>query len=509
MMDGLTYLQSYPYNSTEQIISRFLPNIFTARALNELNIEDSELSAGLDTEIESAIQDLVNRQNQDGGWGYWPGEKSSVFVTAYALWGLSTADEEGYTVPQRTLQGAIDYIERSFVAPDRIESEWQLNEISFMLFVLSEIGEGDPGRTSTLYDVRERLGLYGKGFLAMTLANLQAEGIRDPRIDTILDDLYGASNVTGTSTWWQEDGIDFHNLNTDIRTTAIILSAFIRLDPEQPILPKVVRWIMETRQDGHWSSTQETAWSIIALTDWLVLTSESNANYGWTVSLNDEQLGAGEVTHDNITEKVTLVAEIGDMLREEINALRLARDGNQGRMYYSTSLLYALDAAQVETRDRGVVIARRFALAEDAEGSPTQSAQVGDVLSVTVSIVAPTDLYHLKIEIPIPAGTEPIDPNLAITSDQFMAQEMTVEGMEEEAKQGPIWWHFWTPSYTDMRDDRVTVFSTFLPAGSYEYTFNVRASVPGEFKVLPAHGEQIYFPEVWGRSAGDIFTITN
>jgi uncharacterized protein YfaS (alpha-2-macroglobulin family) len=172
-----------------------------------------------------------------------------------------------------------------------------------------------------------------------------------------------------------------------------------------------------------------------------------------------------------------------------------------------------LDAAEVEARDRGVVIERRFAVAEaisdegqNSEGSETSSAQVGDVISVTVTIVAPTDLYQLLVEVPIPAGTESIDPNLATTSDSFVDPSMTMEGEEEIS--GPTWWHYWVPSYTDMRDDKVAVFATFLTAGTYEYTFNVRASLPGEFRVLPAYAEQMYFTEVWGRSAGDTFTIT-
>jgi uncharacterized protein YfaS (alpha-2-macroglobulin family) len=507
MIDGLTYLRDYPYECTEQTVSNFLPNLFTARAVEELGLEDANLVAGLDAEINDGLQRLVNRQNQDGGWGYWSGQRSSVFITAYALWGLATADQQGYTVPERTLQNAIDFIERSFVAPDRIASQWQLNEISFMLYVLSEIGEGDPGRTSTLYDVRERLGLYGKAFLAMTLANLQVSGTRDSRIDTLLDNLYGDAIITGTSAWWQEDSIDFRNLNTDTRTTAIVLAAFIRLDPEQPILPKAVRWLMETRQDGRWSNTQETAWSLIALTDWLTLTGETEAEYNWTVALNNEELGSGAVTPANVTEKSTLRADISELLRDEVNALRFGRDSSQGRMYYTTYLRYNLDAAQVEARDRGVVLERHFALAEGDPESQTTTAQVGDVISVTVTIVAPTDLYHLMVEVPIPAGTEPIDPNLATTSDTFVDPRMQVEGEEEPS--GPSWWRYWIPSYTDMRDDKVAVFATFLAAGTYEYTFNVRASVPGEYRVLPAYAEQMYFTEVWGRSAGATFTISD
>ena len=32
--------------------------------------------------------------------------------------------------------------------------------------------------------------------------------------------------------------------------------------------------------------------------------------------------------------------------------------------------------------------------------------------------------------------------------------------------------------------------------------------LPGEYRVLPVHGEMMYFPEVWGRSGGEVFTVT-
>jgi uncharacterized protein YfaS (alpha-2-macroglobulin family) len=200
-------------------------------------------------------------------------------------------------------------------------------------------------------------------------------------------------------------------------------------------------------------------------------------------------------------------AEITDLVRDEANALRFSRDSAQGRMYYTTYLRYTLDAAQVEARDRGVVLERRFALEGDSPDSDIDTAAVGDVISVTVTIVAPTDLYHLMVEVPIPAGTEPIDPKLATTSDVYQDPRLTTG--EETTIPGPTWWWYWIPTYTDIRDDKVAVFATFLSAGTYEYTFNVRASVPGEYRVLPAYAEQMYFTDVWGRSAGDTFRITD
>ena len=501
MLDGLRYLAEYPYACNEQLVSRFLPNVFTVRALEQLGHDNAELRAGLETNMADAVQRLIARQNQDGGWGYWPNERSSAFITAYILWGLAEAQDQGATIPARTIQNAVEYLDRNFLAPSQVQARWLLNEMAFMHFVLAKVGHGDPGRAGTLYDARERLGIYGKAYLAMALHTMQTD-TGDRRVDTLLDDLFAAAKVTGTTAWWQEDATDFRTLNTDTRSTAVALAAFMRSDPDNPLLTQVVRWLMQTRQGGYWSTTQETAWALIALTDWLTYTGELAGDYSWDVTLNGDELGSGVVTSTTMSERIQLRAEVADLVRNAGNALRFGRQGEQGRLYYTTYLRYFLDATEVPARDRGIVVDRRFALASDTAAAPVSQARVGDVISVTVTIVAPTDLFHLLVETPIPAGTEPVDPNLATTSDFY--DYPSLEVMDDGS---PTWWRFWSPTYTDIRDDKVVLFATFLQAGTYEYTFNVQATVGGNYNVLPAYAEQMFFPEVWGSSTGATFRI--
>ena len=88
---------------------------------------------------------------------------------------------------------------------------------------------------------------------------------------------------------------------------------------------------------------------------------------------------------------------------------------------------------------------------------------------MAIQCFAPTDLYHVMVETPIPAGTEPVDPNLsAVTPDFYYGLP---ELKPVNTAQGG--WYDWTPSFTDYRDDKVTLFATYLPAGTYEYTFQV------------------------------------
>ncbi len=499
MVDGLAYLEHYPYECNEQTVSRFLPNALSLRTLRVLDIEDPALADQLAYQVGVGVQMLTNRQNADGGWGYWPNEASSSFISSYVLWGLWTVQEMGYTVPEGTLERAVDYLERQYQAPDDISESWQLNELAFMHFVLAEMGEGDPGRAATLYDVRERLGHYGQAYLAMALADMNDGAEPDPRVETLLDDLFGAAQISASGASWHEEEVDFQTLNTDLRSTAIILETFIRLDPEQPLLGNVVRWLMSARESGRWSTTQETAWSIIALTDWLAATDELQADYAWTVDLNNAEMGSGQVAPENIAEPSTLVSAVEDLLRDEINTLRFERSNASGQMYYTTDLRYTLDALAVGPRDRGIAVERRFAT---QEGERITGAAVGDVISVTTTIVAPQDLYHLLVEVPFPAGTEPIDTSLATES-------ALMSGPDFETVDDPVSpWQAWVPTATDLRDDKLALFATYLPAGTYQYTFQLRAGLPGEYRVLPVHAEQMYFPEVWGRGAGEAFVVT-
>jgi uncharacterized protein YfaS (alpha-2-macroglobulin family) len=58
-----------------------------------------------------------------------------------------------------------------------------------------------------------------------------------------------------------------------------------------------------------------------------------------------------------------------------------------------------------------------------------------------------------------------------------------------------------------MRDEKLVLFATYLPRGTYEYTYLIRASVPGEFHTIPTMAYEMYFPEVFGRGDGGLFTV--
>ncbi|MCB0175973.1 MAG: Ig-like domain-containing protein, partial [Anaerolineae bacterium] len=169
MRSGLTYLEHFPYESVEVTVSRFLPNIVTYRAYQELGVDNPELADQLPRLVRTAIQRLVSQQQIDGGWGWWQQSESDPFLTAYAVLGLVEAQRADFKVDEWITQNAFDYLNRALVAPKDIAEPWQANRQAFILYVLAEAGQGDLSRSIALFEQREKLDAFGKAFLALAI----------------------------------------------------------------------------------------------------------------------------------------------------------------------------------------------------------------------------------------------------------------------------------------------------------------------------------------------------
>ena len=138
--EALTYLESASRRYREcatTIISRFLPNIVSYRAIAELGLAKPELKSKLDKLVTQSLQDLNARQRSDGGWSWCSYHKSHAPTTAYAVIGLAEAKGQGYPVNQTVLWRAQRYLERQLVAPSLQATTWRLNRQAFLLYALA------------------------------------------------------------------------------------------------------------------------------------------------------------------------------------------------------------------------------------------------------------------------------------------------------------------------------------------------------------------------------------
>ncbi len=521
--DALDYLEHYPYECVEQTVSRFLPNVVTWQALEEMGLERPELRQKLAQMVGIGLQRLYAQQHYDGGWGWWTYDESNSYLTAYVLHGMLEAHRAGFVVDQGAVDKAADYLRQGLPSVAQVKAASEANRLAYALYVLASYADtfdsssrGELSRAVRLFDDRHLLDHYGQATLAMALALLEPD--EPQRVQTLLDDLAGDAVLSATGAHWEEAEPDYWNMSTDVRTTAIVLWTLAHLRADDQLLPATVRWLMAMREEGHWQTTQNNAWSLLGLVAYMQATGELEGDYSYSVYLNGQELTRGDVSQDNIDESHELVVGITRLLTEEGNRLVVERQASQGdqtgegQLYYSVDLRYYLPADQVQALDRGIVVARQYSPVDDAGQVEARRyvdvARVGDVIKVKVTLVAPTDLYYVVVEDPLPAGFEGIDLNLKTTSvvgEQPTLRNLTVE--EEERWFRWYGWGWWWFSNSEMRDEKVVLFAEYLPRGTYEYTYLMRAGVPGDFYTMPTTAHEMYFPEVFGRSDGGKFTV--
>ncbi len=497
---AFTFLRNYPHQCIEQTVSRFLPNVYTYSALRDLGLQDPVLEANLHTAVEEAVQKLALAQNPDGGWGWFSRMESDPLVTAYAALGLIEARGTGFGVEQTIIDRALNFVRADLIRPVVDTSSWRLNRQAFYFYVLAQGGQGNPDEYMALYEYRLKMSYMGRAYLLMAF---QKTAPGHSAIADLASDLVTGAILSATGAHWEEGSRDWWNWASDTRTTAVVLDALIQARPESELLPNVVRWLMVARQGDHWETTQENVWAIIALTDWMVRTGELQGQYDYSVSLNRSSLAQAIVTPETVRDGQAVQVAVQDLLRDEVNRLVIARSEGKGALYYTTHLNLRLPAAETPALSRGITVSREYFAADDPD-TRIDTAAIGDIITVRVTITAPQDIYFFVLEDPIPAGTEGVDTSLLTTS-----QQVAGPNLQPQWDNRPYYWFWgwWWFDHTEMRDEQVNLYADYLPAGTYVYTYQVRASIVGEFQTMPSHAYAFYFPEVFGRSEGSLFTV--
>lgn len=503
MTEGLDYLEHYDWECTEQIVSKFLPNVISTRALREAGVNDPALEANLEAQVAIALGKLAQRVNPDGGFGWWGNNQSNTLTTAWVVLGLLEAQEAGYTIDTGMLAGAVNFLEGHVSAADGLSGTWRQNRQAFVRYVLVRADGTQQGTAlTTLYTNRENLSIYALGFLAQAM---QLENPADSRLATLESDLMGAMIVSASGTHWEESSRDYWNWNSDTRTTAIVLDTMSKLNPTHPQVANATRWLMAHRENGYWGSTQDTAWTLMGLTNWMIASGELNPDYDYEVALNGSLEMSGSATSANVRDAIQLRVDISQMLLDEMNRLAVGRTAGDGNLYYTAFMDMSLPVEYIDALDRGFALSRSYFDPNDPE-TPVTSAEQGDILLARLSVTVPSAMHYVAIEDWLPAGLEIVDESLN-TSQQVGTPETYNPGY---GGWYDWWWggsYWWVFDHVDLRDEKVQLSADYLWQGTYEYTYLVRAVTPGEYRVIPPTAQEFYFPDVYGRGDGSLFTV--
>ena len=487
---GLEYLAQFPYGCAEQTVSSFLPNI-ALKSLQNFDAFEIVDDQTLESNITAGLEKIYNYQRSDGGFGYWPSSsKSYPYLTAYIVFALNTAQDAGYSVDSNVVERATSYLQNSLRSQD-LEDRVNLTTRAYILFVMSEAGRPNLGLLNNLYEKREELPIFAKAYLAMAYGRTEkAQNVLQEIIDQVKIDARGAHFEEREEGYWR------FSMNTNIRTTALVLQSMVRLTPEHDLLPKLVRHLLAVREQGHWDTTQSTVASILAFVEYLKETGELNGDYLASVSIGDDEILNQQFNTENILSRKEVIKAFGELNQDSYSAINFGKEG-EGRLYYDLSMDYFLTQDHINETDQGIGIQREITPLEEDENDFRTQGTYKTKLTITV----PEDRHFVGVSSPLPAGFEAIDFTLK-TSQQHL---------KDEVNQSEGGWYYWNPiwhfNHREFRDEEIFLFADYLPAGVYEYEYLVRATTGGTFRHRPARAWEMYYPEVFGQTDGDWLEI--
>lgn len=497
--EAFAQLEQYPYGCTEQRMSQVLPAMTAERLATAMGRGPTKGHRG----YAGQIRKLASSQNEDGGFGFWPGSRrSEPWLTAYVVWGLVEAKRRGVAVPREVLERGLTYLtSRTMPAPgDRGETA-ELAVQAFTVDILAAQGKQLEARARALFERRRRLPLFARALLLHALA-LDGKNRGNSRwVETsrqLLRELEQAVRLDGptASVVTQSWDLDPAFLDTSTRTTAMMLRALVAAEPRHPLVDPLALGLLAERRHGRFRTTHDAAWALVALGAYHDTRDSGRGAFSSRLFLGDDLIASHRFEP----------ATWGRAYRVKLPMNRLAAAGSRpltfdvegGELHYETTLRFARRQLPEQPVEAGFFVRKTLRpIATFGTTGPVApprgdvSVRAGQVVLCEVEVVTPTPRTFVVVDDPLPGGFEAIDFSLSRAGNWL---SVVPRGDAATAR--------------EMRDDRVVHFADDLPAGITTYRYLARATVPGRFLMPPTRAEEMYTPETYGMTKARWVRVT-
>ena len=515
-VDGaFRYLRDYPYVCWEQRLTKGVMASHFTRLRDYLPADlDWPEAANLPTQT---LAQAASFQAPSGGMTYYVPQDLYVspYLSAYTALAFAWLRDDGYAIPEAVetkLHSYLDGFLKRDVAPDFYTRGMASTVRAVALAALAKRGKVTLADLQRYRDHFTYMSLFGKAhYLEAALAVPGGETIAREVEQVILQ----SSIRSGGKIAFNEvldDGylrLSATPLNSNCAILSALTSGAMR-DGEIGIAGDVpfelVRTITQARGNrDHWENTQENMFCMSSLLDYAQRYEAVPPALRVTANVSGTRLGSAQFASVRDA-AVTLSRPIGAADPGTRAELTIERAG-AGRLYYSARMRYApTDAAAIEV-NAGIDLHREYSVQRDGEWLLLTNPMLirrGELVRVDIYASLPTARHFVVIDDPVPGGLEPVNRDLA------NASAVDADAGEFQAAGGSWWFRFsdwhsygasrWSFYHQELRHDAVRFYSEYLPPGNYHVSYSAQAIAVGQFSVIPTHAEEMYDPDVYGKS---------
>lgn len=450
-LGALKFLMQYPYGCIEQTTSSVYPLLYLKDVAAKTDPQkfSSEI---IDNYINAGIEKILSMQTSTGGFSLWPGYYSpDKFGSVYAADFLVDAEKAGYNVPKLDKDAALDYLE--MILPWE-EKDSPLELKAYVCYVLSKAGRPKQSWVRKLQERKKDLPEYARFYLAAALMTM--------------NDKHGVSEILGVGL---ADKIIERNtgddLNSYVKTNSLALSMYMDIDPENPIVPTLVKRLKGAMKNGSWGTTQDNAAALLGLGKYIRYLNTQDTDYQGSIVLDKNIVAQFDSTKTVEFKNIDFGAK----------DLELSAQG-KGNIYYYWSSVGVPLSGKIEEKDKGIKIRRSLLTREGKDISLDKIVQ-GEIIVVDLTIQADVAYKNVIVEDLLPACFEIENPRIA-TSEK-------VDWMTKDN---------FAPDQIDVRDDRLLLFTDLPSIQIIHYRYVVRAVTKGKFALPAISASCMYDPSI-------------
>ncbi len=441
------------------------------------------------------LDHLVELQNEDGGFSYWPqSPRSDPWDSAYAAEALGKAVGAGIPVSPSMVNGVQRYLDAVVDNPANYcylcPNEWLQRLRLEAMIGLQSIGELRTSALSDVWAVRDDFGLMGQvklARLASVVPGWQAQARSlTAEVQQYVYESGRNATVNVPQYWWWFDSV------TCLQSQMLRLFVAQRIDPE--IVDRLVRGLLGRERNGAWQNQFDTAQAIEALVAYAQL-EPLPPNFFASARLSGVQVAATRfVGYAHTSGEFTVPMA---RLPRERSDLILAKNGT-GRLHYVVDYGYRVRGAQ-KGQSAGLRIERivhpaneNAVLADVALTAPQTPALLatGEVYDITLRVTVDHPVDHVLVTDPLPGGLEAVDQSFLTTTRHYQPAGFS-----------------WVFNYQTIYRDRVVLYADQLGPGVYDVHYLARSVTPGTFLWPGANAYLIYAPEEFGRTASSTLVV--
>jgi hypothetical protein len=497
--EGARYLVEYPYGCAEQKGSRALALLLAADLGDAFTLPGVEPSK-MRPAVQQTLKELERFQCSSGGFAYWPGacESVSPYLTAYLLHVFQVAADLKYVVDPGVRDRAYTYLEKSLSQPPPSGTKAGGRHTWRQAFAVKVLVEGGRTQDSSLIGC-----IDARRMPVFALAYLRCVARKRPVVGPRVDDLRRRMSTRDLA------GGPAARTSRTRRPAPLVLELERAVDGV--VLNSLVRRTHKRSQShtdrpvddgaGGAGAARENACAMESLVNYF-------RNARPLFGLQRRRDGPDESARQKGRSAGSGVGGFVDAAGAVENAgatlpLTFSREHQHSSRHQASLRRRRDDPAGLDAGSRRAEI--RTVCREWNRHRPPPGA--GDLVRVTLTLRLTKERRFVAVTDPIPAGFEAVESWFATTAQTIASQQDRQSNPNGSADSWDNWWRFGGFDHVERHDDRVQLFATRLSEGLHEFSYIVRATTAGTFRTAPAHAEEMYEPEVFGRTATAVIEI--